>query len=431
MTTWLLSFSSAGFSAALPATIRCAGSKHVHRLISTAHASDPAAADALIRKFLSSSSKSLSLHAISHLISNHHLSLALPVSNFKSHHLISNAPWYNFNPKIAADMVALLEKHGLDSESKSVISESVVNLGPKDLALFYVNLVESYSKQGLKQQVFESWQNFKQVPHNSSSLRRQSYVSMVSGLCALELPHDAEEVLDEMSSMGLGPSAFEFRVVVLGYGRCGLFSDMRRVLCKMEDFGFALDTVCANMILSCYGLHKELFEMGSWLRRMKELEISRSVRTYNSVLNSCSTIILMIEEPKYLPLSIEGVLAKLTVDEVSVVRELVSSGLLVEILDWSSTDWKLDLHGLHLASAYLIILQWLEELRARLCVGAIIPLEISVVCGSGKHSNVSRKSPVKGLVSEMMFRMNSPLKIDRKNVGKFVAKGKTVKEWLC
>ncbi|KAL4289260.1 hypothetical protein AHAS_Ahas19G0368400 [Arachis hypogaea] len=49
----------------------------------------------------------------------------------------------------------------------------------------------------------------------------------------------------------------------------------------------------------------------------------------------------------------------------------------------------------------------------------------------GKHSNVRGESPVKVLVKKMMVNMGSPLRIDRKNNGCLVAKGRAVKNWLC
>lgn len=348
---------------------------------------------------------------------------------------ISETSWFKWNPKIVADVVALLHKSGQFAEAEMLLSDSITNLCPnQDLALFYCDLIESYSKQGLKQQVFDSYACSNRIPGRSPAAVRRCYKSMISGLCTMDLPRDAEEMLEEMRIAGFRPSPFEFRLVVLGYGRSGLFAEMRRVIQHMEDVGCALDTVCANTVLSCCGDRGELSEMISWLRKMRELDIEFSARTYNSVLNSCPTIMSMLQAPKLVPLSIEGLVDRLTrssLNELSLIRELVGSQVLDGVLEWSSSEGKLDLHGMHLGSAYLILLQWLDEMRAKFLGGAVIPLEISLVCGLGKNSSIRGESPIKALVSEMMFRMNSPLKIDRKNVGRFVARGKVVKDWLC
>ena len=60
-----------------------------------------------------------------------------------------------------------------------------------------------------------------------------------------------------------------------------------------------------------------------------------------------------------------------------------------------------------------------------------IPTQIIVVCGSGNRNNVRGEYSVKVLAKKMMVSMGSPLSIDRKNNGCFVAKGKAVKSWLC
>lgn len=349
---------------------------------------------------------------------------------------ISETPWFRWNPKLTANVVALLHKSGQSAEAEMLISDSLqkLNHDQDNISLFYCELIESYSNHGLKQQVFNSYNCLKQIPCRSSATEFRCFKSMIRSLCTLGLPREAEEMLVAMGNLGFGHPAFEYRLVLLGYGRAGLFSDMRRLLQHMEDGGCSLDTVSMNIVLSCYGNHGELSELVCWLRKMRGLNIAFSFRTYNSVLNSCPTIMSMLQDPKTLPLSVEGLISKLTLssmNEVLLIQELMSSEVLVGILQLSSSEGKLDLHGMHLGSAYFILLQWMEVMRMKFSEGMLTPLEISVVCGSGKHSSIRGESPIKLLVSEMMFRMSSPLKIDRRNVGRFVARGKAVKDWLC
>jgi DNA-nicking Smr family endonuclease len=114
------------------------------------------------------------------------------------------------------------------------------------------------------------------------------------------------------------------------------------------------------------------------------------------------------------------------------VKELIESSVLKEATKWDTSEGKLDLHGMHLGSAYVIMLQWMEETRNRLSDGEhVIPAEITVVCGSGNHSTVRGESPVKSMITQIMAQTRSPMRIDRKNIGCFVAKGNVVKKWLC
>lgn len=295
--------------------------------------------------------------------------------------------------------------------------------------------MDSHSKHQSKQGILDSYERIKQLPSHSSSiyLKKRSYESIIGCLSVINLPNQAESLMVEMKNKGLKASIFEYRSISYAYGRLGLFEDMKRVIALMENEGFELDLIMSNMVLSSLGLHNELLEMASWLKRMKRSKTLFSIRTYNSVLNHCPTIMSIVEHPKEMkPISLEELLKNLKDDESSVIQELVDPLVLGESMELTSLELKLDLHGMHLGSAYLILLQWFDDLRIRYGTkNDGIPNKVTVVCGVGKHSVVRGESPVKELVKEMMRQMKSPLKIDRKNVGCFVAHGKVFMNWLC
>ncbi|GLT75293.1 hypothetical protein SLA2020_470280 [Shorea laevis] len=397
---------------------------------------DSAIANRLIKKFVASSPKSVALNALSHLLSprnshSHLSSLALPL-----YMKITEATWFNWNSKLVADLIALLDTQGRRKESKTLISDAVskLKLRERDLAQFYCNLVESHSKHNSKQGFDDSYARLCELVCNSSSayVKRQGYKSMVSSLCEMGELGEAESVMEEMRMKGLKPSLFEFRSMVYGYGRLGLFEDMERMVLEMEKEGLEIDTICSNMVLSSYGAHNALYQMVPWLQRMKNLGIPFSIRTFNSVLNSCSMIMSMLQDRDAFPLSIVELNEILKGEEALLVKELAGSSVLDEAMEWDALEAKLDLHGMHLASAYLIMLQWIEEMKCKFKDEEhVVPAQMTIVCGSGKHSQDRGESPVKHLVKEMMFRLKSPMKIDRKNNGCLIAKGKVLKNWVC
>ncbi|KAK9129351.1 hypothetical protein Sjap_009838 [Stephania japonica] len=421
----------------LPLAAKCALSKQSLRLLSPvdAAAGDASAGHRLVRKFVASTSKAAALEALSHLLSSdvhRYASLALPL-----YERIAETRWFNWNSKLVSEVIASLDKQGRFHEAENLISESVEKLGFRDreVAFFYCDLIDSFSKQGSLRGVFDAYDRLKRIGSDSSNVKRRAFESMINGLCRLDLPRDAEKMMMEMREAGFKPSAFEFRSVINGYGKLGFLGEMRRIVDEMEEgFDCVVDTICSNIVLSCYGAHGELSAMASWLQRMKNSGTPFSIRTYNSVLNSCATIMTMLQFPKSVLLSIEELLQELPKEEALLVQELIDSSVLIETLQWSSSEAKLDLHGMHLGSAYLIMLQWVEELKLRFGGGdtsvTVIPTEIKVVCGKGKHSNLRGESPIKSLVSEMMIRWKSPLRIDRKNVATFIAKGSNVRNWL-
>ncbi|ONK71303.1 uncharacterized protein A4U43_C04F7080 [Asparagus officinalis] len=138
---------------------------------------------------------------------------------------------------------------------------------------------------------------------------------------------DAEKVLDEMGHLGFKPSGFEYRVVIQGYGWLGSFKEMRRVIGRMKDVEIEIFTVCVNLVISCY--------------------------------------VSMVKDLRTLPLSMDDLLEMLNDEDALLVKELAGASVLLEKSTWSDSEGKLDLHGFHLASAYNILLQWMEEFRRR------------------------------------------------------------------
>ncbi|GMH04086.1 hypothetical protein Nepgr_005925 [Nepenthes gracilis] len=418
---------------------RCALTKQGQRFltsIATVAAGDTSATSRMISKFIASSPKSVSLSTLSHLLSPntnypHLSSLALPLYT-----RITESSWFSWNSKLVADVVALLQKQGLLDEAESLTSGTVsrICLKERDLLSFYCNLIDSHTKHKSELGFFKTWECLKKIISGSSSdyVKKRAYKSLVGGFCQMGLPHEAESVINEMRQQGIKPSVFELRSIVEAYGVLGMFDEMLNGVVELESSGFLLDTVCSNMVLSSYGLHGKLSQMVLWMQKAKGLGTGFSIRTYNSVLNSCPTIVSMLQDFKSCPTSIEELIDILRGDEALLVQELIGSAVLAEIIEWNSLESKLDLHGMHLVAAYLIMLQWMEELLQRFTSGQYkIPAKFTVVCGLGKHSSLRDKPPLKSLVKELMLRTRSPLRIDRKNIGCFVAKGKAVKEWLC
>nr|DAD31786.1 TPA_asm: hypothetical protein HUJ06_010637 [Nelumbo nucifera] len=95
--------------------------------------------------------------------------------------------------------------------------------------------------------------------------------------------------------------------------------------------------------------------MASWLQKMKDSNISFSIRTYNS---SCPTITSLLKDLKSVPLSIEDLKGRLLKDVTLSVEQLIGYS-------------------------------WIQVLRSRFSAGSwVIPMEFRVICGSEKHSNV-------------------------------------------
>ncbi|XP_073026059.1 pentatricopeptide repeat-containing protein At2g17033-like [Primulina eburnea] len=407
-----------------------------HLLTALVIAEDPTASTGLLRKFVASSSKHVALNTLSHLLSPSTSHPRLRKLAFPLYRMIRQETWFIWNAKLVADLIACLYKQERFDEAENLFSETVLKLRFKerDLCMFYCNLVAFHAKHKSIKGFLDLCEELSQLVFQSSSvyIKQRGYESMIGGFCEIGFPDRAENLIQEMKEMGLKPSGFELRSLVYGYGQMGCVEDMKRCVVQMENDGFNVDTVCCNMMLSSFGAQNNLSDMLSWLKKMRSSGIVSSIRTYNSALNSCPNIIFLLRDLKNVPLSIKELVDNLNKDEADLILELVKSSVLDQAMEWSSSELKLDLHGMHLSAAYLILLHWFDELKLRFDGGNFgTPSEISVVCGSGKHSSTKGEPPVKGLVKEMMIRMKCPLRIDRKNTGCFIAKGKVFKDWLC
>ncbi|XP_073122488.1 pentatricopeptide repeat-containing protein At2g17033 [Henckelia pumila] len=407
-----------------------------HLLSALAIAEDPAATIGLLRKFVASSSKHVALNTLSHLLSPSNSHSRLRILAFPLYSIIRQETWFIWNAKLVADLIASLYKQERFGEAENLFSETVLKLRFKerDLCMFYCNLVASHAKHKSIEGFLDLCAELSQLVFQSSSvyIKQRGYESMIGGFCEMGFPDGAENLIQEMREMGLKPSGFELRSLVYGYGQTGNLEDMKRCVVQMEDGGFDVDTVCCNMVLSSFGAQNKLSDMLSWLKKMRGSSVISSIRTYNSALNSCPSLLLLLRDLKNVPLSINELVGSLNEDEADLILELAKSSVLDQAMEWGSSELKLDLHGMHLSTAYLMMLQWFDELKQRFYAGNYgTPTEILVVCGSGKHSSKRGESPVKGLIKEMMIRMKCPLRIDRKNTGCFITKGKVFKDWLC
>ncbi|QHO38249.1 Pentatricopeptide repeat-containing protein [Arachis hypogaea] len=236
---------------------------------------------------------------------------------------------FTWNPAIVSNLVALLDQLGHSEEAEALVfgATSKFESRNKELTLFYL-----------------------------------------CGLCAMDRPCEVKDLVEDLRGNGGGidPLAFELKSIMYGYGRLGLFHDLQRVVDQMKRGGFEIDTVCTNMVLSTFSTHGEHMEIVSWLKKMRSSGISFSVRTYNSISNSCPIITRMMAGLNELPLLIEELNVRLEGGEAIVVKELLDSCVILEeVMVWDSSEAKLDLHGCHLGSSYLIMLLWLKEMRRR------------------------------------------------------------------
>ena len=123
---------------------------------------------------------------------------------------ISQAPWFTWNSTTAAELTALLHSLGRHSQSESLIFDASSKLQPCqcDLVLFYGKLIDSHSKRNSHTAFDAAFGYLHNLVRTSSSLhvKRMAYQYMVSYLCLMDRPCEAEDLV-----LGLQPSSFIVR----------------------------------------------------------------------------------------------------------------------------------------------------------------------------------------------------------------------------
>ncbi|GJN18826.1 hypothetical protein PR202_gb06029 [Eleusine coracana subsp. coracana] len=382
------------------------------------------AAERVFRSYVGNKSERAALAALSRLLMDSD-PLAIPF-----YEAVTQARWFKWSSIHAAAVAALLEVSGSTGESRSLISDSISQhlQFTDEVALFYCDLMAAFSSRGLKDRAMDFYKELRSMPLTG----RKTYMAMIKSLCLMGLPTEAEEALKEMVSLGYQPEAFQFGLVAKCYGKSGSIVEMERVISSMSDAGIRLGTGAANIVLSCYSSCREHSKMLAWLKKMRKLRTTPTTKAYNFVLNSCPTLASMVQElGPSLPLSTRGLVKKLKsispqTAEAELVHELLaSSPVLDKAMEWSDTEVKLNLHGFSTVAAYVLMLQWVDMMKDR-----TLPLEVSVVCGIGKHSDVRGEPKVRELAQEVLSRMESPLRLSTRNKGRLVAKRDRVKQWL-
>ncbi|KAF7088258.1 hypothetical protein CFC21_091384 [Triticum aestivum] len=386
------------------------------------------AAERVIRGYVGTKSERAALAALSRLLMDSD-PLAVPF-----YEAVTQARWFKWSSIHAAAVAALLEANGAAEESRSLIADSAARLeSGADLALFYCDLMAAFSSRGLKRRAMDFYAQLRAMPTPLAG-GGKTYMAMIKSLCMMGLAAEAEEALRVMLSLGYQPDAFQFGLVAKCYGKAGQLAEMERVIASMSDAGIRLGTGAANIVLSCYSACREHGKMLAWLKKMRKLRVTPTTKGYNFVLNSCPTVVSMARElDPSLPLSAAQLVRKLKSAspwpaEAEVVQELLAaSSVLTKAMVWSETEVKLNLHGFSITSAYVLMLQWVDALK----VDRTLPLEVSVVCGVGKHSDVRGEPKVRELAQEVLSRTGSPLRLSARNKGRLVAKRDRVKHWLA
>ncbi|XLT13060.1 hypothetical protein HN51_058750, partial [Arachis hypogaea] len=129
----------------------------------------------------------------------------------------------------------LLDQLGRSEEAEALVFEATSELESRnrELALFYCKLLKSRSKRGSPIGFDVAYCYMNQLFRSSFSvyIKCRAFEYMVSGLCAMNRPREAEDL--RSNGRAIDSSAFELKSIMYGYRRLELFNDLQRVVDQM------------------------------------------------------------------------------------------------------------------------------------------------------------------------------------------------------
>ncbi|BBN13411.1 protein MpPPR_66 [Marchantia polymorpha subsp. ruderalis] len=410
--------------------IECGGSRKVAERVMTKlqrTREDPRAVGGALRR-LNNHSKMMQIQILEHLVDEQDWQLALPM--YKS---LREKEWFQWNPSLHAKMVALLATAQQSQEMESLILETPENLTVRDRLNLQVSLIENFGKRGLLDHALVIFQELQFLPFPSAG--HSSYRALVRAYVHAGLPHEAHVFLSEMKREGFKASLDDYKTLLYAYGRDGYLAEMEKIVEEISTSGLKMDKTGYNMMLSAYGQARKFDLVLETLEKMRRMNISCSVNSRNAISKSCPSISSLFAELEAMPANSASLCSELELREVSggelaVIKELLILGVPADCVKYSEDAWELDLHHMFMGTANIALFLWLQQLKARCMGGVKFPVEVRVVTGWGKHSDVEGKSVVKQNVAEFLERLKSPFRVDSQNRGVMTARGSSLQAWL-
>ncbi|KAL8159084.1 hypothetical protein V2J09_000621 [Rumex salicifolius] len=348
-----------------------------------------------------------------------------------------------------------LGKQGKYNEVKYVRGQMKVERVTPNL-LTYSTLLDAYSKGGLYQEAIEVFGEFKQTGLRADVVL---YSSLIDAFCKGGQIESAVFWLDEMMKEGIKPNVVTYNTIIDALGKSATALESSR---EVTEVRLAGDRSNCTSILGIF--HK-----------MHELEIRPNVVTFSAILNACSRCnsfedaSMLLQELHLFDDHVYGVahgmltgfkenvwLQALSLfDEVKKMDSSTASAFYNALTDvlwhfgqkqgaqlvvvegkgrnvWENV-WSpscLDLHLMSSGAAQAMVHTWLLDIRSNIFKGQKPPELLSILTGWGKHSKVVGDGTLRKAIEALLNGMNSPFRVAKSNMGRFVSPGTLVASWL-
>ncbi|XP_050367162.1 pentatricopeptide repeat-containing protein At3g53170 [Argentina anserina] len=219
------------------------------------------------------------LEALDHAIANNHWQTALKIFG-----LLRKQHWYEPRCQTYAKLFMMLGTCKQPEEA-GLLFELMLTDGLKPTVDVYTALVSVYGKSGLFDKTFSTVDDMKST---SDCIPDVYTYSILISCCTRFRRYDLiEQVLAEMSYLGIGCNTVIYNTLIDGYGKYEMFELMEESLTDMVESGSCIpDVFTLNSFLGAYGRSGQIDKMEKWYDEFQLMGIKPDLKTFNILIKS-------------------------------------------------------------------------------------------------------------------------------------------------
>lgn len=170
-------------------------------------------------------------------------------------------------------------------QEASRLFEIMLSEGLKPTVDVFTALVSAYGQSGLLHEAFSTIEDMKSVVDCKPNV--YTYSILISCCAKFHRFDLIEQVLAEMSYLGIECNSVTYNSIIDGYGKAGMFEHMENSLTDMiENDNCQPDVFTLNSFIGSYGNGGQIDKMEKWYDEFQLMGIKPDTKTFNMMIKS-------------------------------------------------------------------------------------------------------------------------------------------------
>ncbi|XAR63465.1 hypothetical protein NMG60_11023406 [Bertholletia excelsa] len=198
--------------------------------------------------------------------------------------LLRKQHWYEPRCQTYTKLLVMLGKCRQPKQA-SLLFEIMRSDGLQPTVDVYTALVSAYGFGGQIDEAFRTVDDMKSVSDCKPDV--YTYSILINCCCKLRRFDLIQNILAEMSYLGIEYSTVTYNILIDGYGKAKQFGLMENTLTDMIERGTCLpDIFTFNSFIGAYGKYGKIKEMEKWYNEFQLMGINPDIKTFNVLITS-------------------------------------------------------------------------------------------------------------------------------------------------